>query len=168
MSAHIDPIPREARPFQGHRAGLVTRTLAAAIDVAIVTVALGVCYLGIWLFLLLYRPRNFSAPTLSPWLVSIAGCLLLTLYLAVNWMGGGGRTYGNHVMGLRVVNREGRRLGPFLALVRAAFCVIFPIGLLWVLFSRQNRSLQDLVLRTSVIYDWDVRPLQEPPKPIRQ
>jgi hypothetical protein len=54
-----------------------------------------------------------------------------------------------------------------LALVRAAFCVIFPIGLLWVLFSGQNRSLQDLVLRTSVIYDWDVRPLQAPPAPTR-
>jgi uncharacterized RDD family membrane protein YckC len=167
MSAHVDPIPREARPFQGHRAGLVTRTVAAAIDIAIVTVALGVSYLGIWLFLLLFNPRISTPPTPSPWLVSGVGCLLLTLYLAVNWMGGGGRTYGDHVMGLRVVNREGRRLGPFLALVRAAFCVIFPIGLLWVLFSGQNRSLQDLVLRTSVIYDWDVRPLQAPPAPTR-
>ena len=167
MSAHIDPIPREARPFQGHRAGLVTRAAAAAIDIAIVAVALGVCYLGIWLFLFIFDPRISTPPTLSPWLVSAAGCTLLTLYLAVNWMGGGGRTYGNHVMGLRVVNREGRRLRPFLALVRAAFCVIFPIGLLWVLFSGQNRSLQDLVLRTSVIYDWDVRPLQAPPEPTR-
>jgi hypothetical protein len=47
--------------------------------------------------------------------------------------------------------------------VRAALYAIFPIGLLWVLGSGQNRSLQDLVLRTSVIYDWELRPQQSPP-----
>ena len=78
---------------------------------------------------------------------------------------GSGRTYGNHVMGLRVVNREGRRLHPLGAFVRAALYVIFPIGLLWVMVSGQNRSLQDLIVRTSVIYDWDVRPIQAPPDP---
>jgi hypothetical protein len=36
--------------------------------------------------------------------------------------------------------------------VRAVLCVIFPVGLLWVLVSQENRSAQDLVLRTSVIY----------------
>ena len=38
--------------------------------------------------------------------------------------------------------------------MRAALCVVFPIGLAWVVVSRQNRSLQDTVLRTSVVYDW--------------
>jgi len=164
MSAHVDPVPREARPFQGHRAGLVTRTAAAAIDIGVVAIALGVTYLGVFAVLFLLDPRNFTAPRPSPWLAYAAGCLLLTLYLAVSWMGSG-RTYGNHVMGLRVVNNQGRRLHPLGALVRAVFCVILPIGLLWVLVSGQNRSLQDLVLRTSVIYDWDVRPLRPLPDP---
>ena len=44
MSASVDPVPREARPFQGHRAGLVTRAAAAAIDVGVVILALVVCY----------------------------------------------------------------------------------------------------------------------------
>ena len=161
MSAHIDPVPREARPFQGHRAGLVTRAAAAAIDVGIVIIALGVCYLGVFAFLFLLEPRNFTAPMPSPGLVYAVGTLLLILYLAVSWMGNG-RTYGDHVMGLRVVNHKGRRLHPLRALARAVFYAIFPIGLLWVLVSGQNRSLQDLVLRTSVIYDWDVRPLPPP------
>ena len=87
--------------------------------------------------------------------------LVLILYLAVCWMGSG-RTYGNLVMGLRVVNGKGRRLHPLNALTRAVFYIIFPIGLLWVVVSGQNRSLQDLVLRTSVIYDWEVRPLPLP------
>ena len=166
MSTHVDPIPREARPFQGHRAGLVTRTAAAAIDFGIVLVALGVCYVAVFAFLFLLNPRNFSAPSPSPGLVYAAGCVLLIVYLGVSWMGSG-RTYGNHVMGLRVVNRKGRRLHPLISLVRAVLYVIFPIGLLWVLVSGHNRSLQDLIVRTSVIYDWDVRPLPHPPEPTR-
>ena len=47
MSTHVDPVPYEARPFQGRRAGLATRAAAAVIDVAIVLIALGVGYLGI-------------------------------------------------------------------------------------------------------------------------
>ena len=164
MSASVDPVPREARPFQGHRAGLVTRVAASVIDLGVVIIALVACYLGVCAVLFLLDPRNFTLPTPSPGLVYAAGSVLLTFYLAVSWMGSG-RTYGNHVMGLRVVNSKGRRLHPLGALVRAAFCVIFPIGLLWVLVSGQNRSLQDLVLRTSVIYDWVVRPLQPPPAP---
>ena len=164
MSAHVDPVPHEARPFQGHRAGLVTRAAAGAIDVGVVILALAVCYLGVFAFLYLLDPRNFTAPRPSPALVYAVGSVLLILYLAVSWMGNG-RTYGNHVMGLRVVNREGRRLHPLGALARGAFYVIFPIGLLWVLVSGQNRSLQDLVLRTSVIYDWEMHPIQPPPDP---
>jgi uncharacterized RDD family membrane protein YckC len=166
MSTRVDPIPREARPFQGHRAGLVTRTAALVIDLGIVVIALGVCYLGVFALLFLLDPRNFTAPSPSPWLVYAAGCLLLIVYLTVSWMGSG-RTYGNHVMGLRVVNRKGQRLHLLVSLVRAVLYVIFPIGLLWVMVSGHNRSLQDLVVRTSVIYDWDVRPLPHPPEPTR-
>jgi uncharacterized RDD family membrane protein YckC len=159
VSMQVDPVPREARPYQGHRAGLVTRVAAGAIDLGIVIIALGALYLGVTAFIFLFNPRNFSAPAPSPGLVYAVGCMLLTLYLAVSWRANG-RTYGNHVMGLRVVNREGRRLRPLAAVVRAVLYVMFPIGLLWVLVSGQNRSLQDLVLRTSVIYDWELRPLQ--------
>jgi uncharacterized RDD family membrane protein YckC len=166
VSTHVDPIPQEARPFQGHRAGLVTRTAAAAIDLGIVLLALGVCYLGVSAFLFLLEPRSFTAPTPSLAIMWGAGGLLLTGYLAVSWVGSG-RTYGNHVMGLRVVNRDGQRLRALVAFLRAVCYVIFPLGLLWVLVSGYNRSLQDLVLRTSVIHDWDVRPVQARPAPIR-
>jgi RDD family len=94
MSMHIDPVPREARPFQGHRAGLVTRAAAAAIDVGIVIIASGALYLGITAFDFLLDPRNFSVPTPSPGLVYVVGCLLLIVYLALSWTGNG-RTYGN-------------------------------------------------------------------------
>jgi len=31
---------------------------------------------------------------------------------------------------------------------------VFPIGVLWVAVSRTNKSVQDILVRTSVIYDW--------------
>jgi uncharacterized RDD family membrane protein YckC len=164
MSTHVDPVPYEARPFQGRRAGLVTRAAAAVIDLAIVLIALGVGYLGICAFLFMLNPRNFTIPTPSLTTWTAVGYVLCILYLVVSWSGNG-RTYGNHVMGLRVVSRQGGRLRPVAAFVRAVLCVIFPIGLLWVIVSGQNRSLQDLVMRTSVIYDWDVRPIQALPDP---
>ncbi len=39
-------------------------------------------------------------------------------------------------------------------MLRAGFCVVFPIGLFWCAVSRENRSVQDVVLRSSVIHDW--------------
>ena len=71
-------------------------------------------------------------------------------------------------MGLRVVSRSGDALGWATAAVRAVFCLAFPIGLLWVLLSRSNRSFQDTFMRTSVIHDWVMSipsvPEEIPPK----
>ena len=57
------------------------------------------------------------------------------------------------------INRDWRRLASpeGRALLRAALCVGFPIGLLWCAVSPSRRSLQDAVLRTSVVYDWRPR-----------
>ena len=44
-------------------------------------------------------------------------------------------------------------LGEGRCFTRAALCTIFPMGLLWVLVSAENRSLQVILLRTSVVYD---------------
>jgi uncharacterized RDD family membrane protein YckC len=67
-------------------------------------------------------------------------------------------------MGIRVVNFRGRRLRPLGAALRASFCLLFLPGLFWVAVSGGNRSLQDTVLRTQVIYDWTRRPELPPAK----
>ena len=91
-------------------------------------------------------------------LASITTALFVaTVYLFLSWWLFG-RSYGDHVMGLRVVGRRGRRLGPLRSLLRAGFCVVFPIGLFWCLISPERRSVQDLVLWTRVVYDWMPRP----------
>jgi uncharacterized RDD family membrane protein YckC len=152
----VSPIPREARPYQGQRAGLITRLIAGAVDAVVVVALLVVAYLTLNGLLFLVDPRGFQFTELSPLVSAGAALLALVLYLCAAWSCTG-RSYGCHLMGLRVVGRRGRRLRPDIALVRAALCALFPIGLLWCAGGREHRSLQDLVLRTSVIYDWQPR-----------
>jgi uncharacterized RDD family membrane protein YckC len=157
MTARVDPVPKEARAFQGRRAGLVTRTAAACIDIGVVVIALIVAYIGFVVVIFIVPPGGFEMPVPPVWLDLVAGPVVMTLYLAVSWHSGG-RTFGCHVMGLRVVDRRGREPRIVTALLRAVFNVVFPLGLAWVAVSRQNRSIQDVVLRTSVIYNWDAGP----------
>jgi uncharacterized RDD family membrane protein YckC len=149
----IDPIPVEARRFQGQRAGVVTRTIASAVDFAVVVAILSGAYVGVVALRFVLDPTRLSFPSVEPIVMLIAYSVVLFLYLTIFWATTG-RTYGGHVMGLRVVNFRGVRVHLAGAILRAAFCTVFPIGLFWCAVSRQNRSVQDVVLRTSVIYDW--------------
>jgi uncharacterized RDD family membrane protein YckC len=146
-------VPSGARAYQGHRAGIVSRVLAAAVDVLVVVVLLVGVWLGFTALRFLRAPRQFTFPAPGLTVAVVAFEVLAFAYLAVAWATMG-RTLGADLMGLRVVDRHGRQLGWVWAALRAAFCVLFVIGLAWVAVSRQNRSVQDVVLRTSVIYDW--------------
>ena len=74
------------------------------------------------------------------------------VYFAVTLAVVGG-TYGDRLLCRRVADDRGARLGWARCVVRAGLCMIFPIGLLWLLVSGQNCSAQDVLLRTSVVYD---------------
>jgi len=162
MTARVDPIPQEARVFQRRRAGLVTRAAAAGIDIAAVLLALILAYLVFAVVVvLLVPPRGLQVPLPPQWLVLAAGTVTMTLYLTVCWHRSG-RSYGGLVMGLRVVNRRSQGLGLGAAFLRAVLTVVFPLGLAWVAVSRRNRSIQDIVVGTSVLYDWTVRPGASP------
>jgi uncharacterized RDD family membrane protein YckC len=152
----VDVVPVEARSFQGHRAGAVTRTAANLVDAAVAVTGVTLGYVVWCAARFLSDPRGFSFPA-PPYAALLAmWAAVLFAYFSVSWATTG-RTYGNHLMGLRVVSFRGERLRWAGALLRAAFCVALPIGLYWVLVSRTNRSLQDMVLRTSVTYDWTSR-----------
>jgi uncharacterized RDD family membrane protein YckC len=112
-------------------------------------------YLGVSGVLFLWSTRDFHFPHIPFVVVLIVGGALLTIYLTLGWAYTG-RTYGDHVLGLRVVDHRGERLPLWLAFARALFCVFVPIGLFWASVNRHNRSVQDIVLRTSVVYDWQV------------
>ena len=65
-----------------------------------------------------------------------------------------------------MVNFRGERMNVAGAAVRAAGYIAFPIGILWVAVSPANRSVQDVVLRSSVIYSWapEAVAVTEPPQ----
>lgn len=149
----LSAIPHEARPFQGHRAGLVTRTMAAVADAVCVVAILAGGYLAWSGLLFVINPPGFDFPRF-PFLGWLGAAYVITVgYLGLGWATTG-RTPGARLLGLRVVNHRGVRVRPVAALLRALFCAAVPIGLLWIAASPQNRSLQDTVLRTSVVYDW--------------
>lgn len=153
MTDRYATVPVQARDFQGQRAGIVTRVAAAAVDFLIVIVAIGVIYGGIAGVTFIIRPSSFHWPRDTGWTLPVLYFVLLTPYLAISW-GGTGRTYGAALFGVRVVNHQGRLMRRSIAILRAILCVVFPIGLLWVAISSANRSVQDVIFRTSVIYDW--------------
>lgn len=152
-------VPAPVRRSQGHRAGIVTRCAAAVADLVVACLVVVLLYAGWAATRFLLSPSRFQFPEPGRGQLLTAVLVVLTVYLSVAWTATG-QTYGDRLLGLRVVDRRGRRLGRWLALVRAVLCVLFPVLLFWVLFSRQNRSVQDVLLRTSVVYDWT---LQRPP-----
>jgi uncharacterized RDD family membrane protein YckC len=149
------PIRNErARGLQGKRAGIASRVAADAIDWGIVVAI----YVGILLCLALFEyfvgsgqfdvPRPPAGATLaSEWAIAV-------LYLTAGWTGRN-RTVGKSVIGLRVVTNDGRPLRPRRAFFRALICATFgPIVLAWVIVSRRRAGIHDIVMRTSVVYDW--------------
>jgi uncharacterized RDD family membrane protein YckC len=150
-------VPLEARPYQGSAAGIATRVAANTVDALVIGAALVGVYAGVAAFRFVVAPRDFRLP--DPSLVWFAVCFfeLLVVYLTAAWWLSG-RTIGDHVMGIRVVTGKRSRLRFAPAFGRALMCAFFPVGLLWCAVSRERRAVHDVVLRTSVVYDWLPRP----------
>jgi uncharacterized RDD family membrane protein YckC len=149
----FDTVPVEARAFNGRPAGVVTRTLANVLDLALTVLVVAGGYLAISGLLFLRRGADFQFPVVSFPVAYAVGFLTLVVYFTVCWAAGG-RTYGDRVLGLRVCTLDD--LDPSLArsFVRAVLCAAFPLLLVWAAVDGKQRSVQDLVVRTRVVYDW--------------
>ncbi len=142
-------------PDADRPAGLVTRGLAAVIDLLVVLLIMSALYAGLVLVRLVYSPAAFSLPSLNVVFSTVITFAVAVVYLTGCWTVSGS-TAGAVVMGLRVVGRRSQQVRLLVGLLRAIGCVVFPIGLLWVVVDRRRRSLQDIAFRTRVIYS---RPL---------
>lgn len=151
---HLSGVPKDARPYQGRPAGLVTRVIAAALDALAVLAIVAVGLLLVNAAVLAIRPLTFE-PVLVPLPVTLlAGFVVSVVYLTTSWASTG-RTIGAAVTGVRVVDAgDGARLHAGRALVRAAVCTVFPIGLLWTAVSADRRSLHDRLAGSAVTYHW--------------
>jgi uncharacterized RDD family membrane protein YckC len=133
-------------------AGVVTRSLAGAVDVAVVVLVAAVLDLAAAGARFVWSPIDFSWPRPAP-TVTVAVLLVVAVgYLALGWAMAG-RTYGARLLGLRVLSSRLELLGWPSSVLRAAVCVIWPVGLLWCGISSSRRSVADLVVRSVVVYD---------------
>jgi uncharacterized RDD family membrane protein YckC len=133
-------------------AGVVTRLLAAGVDTAVVVLVTVFVDLGAAGIRFVWSPRDFRWPQPGTQLAVLVLFVVAVVYLTASWSMAG-RTYGDRLLGLRVLSGRYRKLGPARSLLRALLCVLFPVGLLWSGISATRRSLQDLVVRTVVVYD---------------
>jgi uncharacterized RDD family membrane protein YckC len=153
MEPRLLAVPREARPYQGERAGLVTRTLTIVVDALTVALAIVVGFAALNALLFATAPRDFHLLAPSPLVSVVVTLAVLVTYLTVAWSVTG-RTYGDHLMGVRVVDRQRQQVRPLRAFARALLYVVFPVGVLWCAGNSSRRTLQDRLLGTSVVYDW--------------
>ena len=150
-------VPREARSYQGTNAGVVTRLAAGIVDALLVAVALAGSYAAWAALRFVLDPRDFRMPDPSLLWVVISFFAYLVLYLTCPWWMAG-RSIGDHLWGIRVTSRNGGRLGLVRAFVRAVMCAASRWACCGAPSTATVARLHDLVLRTSVIYDWLTHP----------
>jgi len=148
-----------AREMQGQRAGFVTRCLACAVDVGVVFVLYTAVLFGYAVIRFLVTSKPLQLPSPDTWIriVLVAGVAIA--YLVTSWTSTG-RTIGAQVFGLCVVTERGELISTGRAIGRALLCVtIGGPSLVWVLVSRKNAAIHDLLCHTAVVYDWRGRVL---------
>jgi uncharacterized RDD family membrane protein YckC len=146
-----------AREAQGVRAGFVSQAVGAVLDAATIF-ALDFAVLAVFGFVrFLFTDTSYEMPQPGP-----AGNATLVLVIGVTFLwsawSGSGRAPGMALLGLRVVSREGRRLSSHRAFWRAFLGVsTLGVGVLWVLVSKKNKSIYDIICGSAVIYEWHPR-----------
>jgi uncharacterized RDD family membrane protein YckC len=143
--------------FQGHYAGPVTRLLAYALDLLIISVV----------FTLSAAMVSLAVELATPWKLTLSddSVLALVLYLGFCALYFGNswvvfaRTPAMSLMGLRICRADGSALDARHGLVRLlAFPLAFltlGAGFLGIIFGRTHQAIYDRIADTAVIYDWD-------------
>jgi uncharacterized RDD family membrane protein YckC len=146
-----------ARPLTSSTAyaGLVTRTLAFGLDIAIIDavalVAGGVVALGL---------SAFDLPDTVKTVLAATGAALAILwsigYFAWFWSAAG-QTPGDRVLGLQVIRADTGRPLPFTRATLRVFALLlsaipFCAGFLMILFDDRRRALHDRLVGTVVVY----------------
>lgn len=154
----VRSLPPEARAVQGRAAGPVTRGLANVIDATLILVVL-IATGSAWS--LLAEARHFTGDRSPLLLIGLSGSVAW-FYLSVSWATVG-RTYGQGLLGLRVVTTGGRPLPLVRALIRGWLSVWIPVLWFTLLVDRSSRHLIDRLVGSVVVYDWQRRHAPEPP-----
>ena len=140
--------------------GFYRRALAIFVDIAVLFILSTVLFYSLYVaytvglsahgeILTAGRVLNFVEILLPAWIF-----LISSYFIVLHGMDG--RTVGKWLLGLRVVASGGVSISYYQALTRLLgypLSALLGIGFLWVLISRENRGLHDLLARTWVIRD---------------
>jgi uncharacterized RDD family membrane protein YckC len=151
------------RPY----AGIVSRTVALAIDAGTLTAGFAIASAVLGLILSLFTAVEVNSPgavlgAAATWSLVVGGYFVLFWTLA-------GETPGMRLMGLRVSNRAGDPPGLGQALLRLVGMILAAIpffaGYLLILVDDRRRGLQDMLAGTVVVYAPESRAPTPPPGP---
>jgi uncharacterized RDD family membrane protein YckC len=149
-AAPDDDVSAIERPY----AGLVSRTVALAIDAAALTIGFAVASGVLGLILSLFTAVEVSSPgavlgAAAMWSLVVGGYFVLFWTLT-------GETPGMRLMALRVIDRDGDPLGFGQALLRLIGAILAAIpffaGYLLILVDDRRRGLHDMIAGTTVVY----------------
>jgi uncharacterized RDD family membrane protein YckC len=148
---------QRSRGVQGQRAGFVSQAVGAAFDAAAVLALYFAVLIAFGFLRFLVTDDPFKMPQPGPFVNFDLLFVIGVLVLWTSWSGSG-RAPGMAVIGLRVVGDGGERLSSRRAFWRAVLSTLtLGIGVVAVLFSKQNRSLYDMVCGSAVVYAWRPR-----------
>jgi uncharacterized RDD family membrane protein YckC len=145
--------------LQGRYAGIVTRFTGFCFDLVAVAFVYAIFVAAANLLVSTLSGSNFKWSSLSvaPWLTLLVWALFYCSYPVA----AGGRTLGMAIVGLRVVDSDGRRASGWQAVVRVValpLCFLtLGVGFFLIVLRRDHRALNDLVGGTAVVYAWDAR-----------
>jgi uncharacterized RDD family membrane protein YckC len=141
-------------------AGVGNRTLALIIDYFIWSATL-ILFLTLWGFLL-FQVSWLQSETIRPWFIAIQLLIVFTVYIGyfvcfeTLWRG---QTPGKRYTKIRAIRDDGRNVGLQQSILRALLRPIDDIsflGLLLIIFTRQEKRLGDLVAGTIVIQEGQI------------
>jgi len=148
---------RRALVHQGHYAGALSRLLAYAGDLLIITVVYAA---GLALV-------QFAINAATPWhvelksgykLVLVGELIWAAIYFGSSWVVFA-RSPGMTLLGLKIVRSDGSALDRRHAMIRLlAFPLGFltlGLGFLGIVFWRTHQAIYDRIASTAVVYDWD-------------
>ncbi len=148
------PVTHQELLATGAYAGLVSRTIAFALDAALVNGVALVVGIAVGLGLsILHLPSQ--ADTAIAAIMGVVWIGWSVAYFAFFWSTTG-QTPGNRVMRIQVIARGGEQLRPLRAAIRFGCVILAAIpllgGFLMMLWDDRRRCLQDRLTRTVVLY----------------
>jgi uncharacterized RDD family membrane protein YckC len=153
------PTPTLALSRQGHYAGVASRWAAFAADVGALWLlyTLGVFLVAVFWQLITGKTFNLGKHQAIELVVLLVWWFL---YFSYQWTLGG-RTIGMALLGLQVVQKDGRPITGREAMLRAVLLYLSflfaVVTALFIVFQRERRTIHDLIARTAVDYSWDAR-----------